>query len=70
MPRLTREGETIVNLTGPRAARLAASLLAPKDGLDPAWAEIAAHSGRAATRVAHDWDPAARRLTIAASAQA
>ncbi len=61
MPRDTREGPLLIDLTGDRARVLAERLLAaPADRL---WDELAAlGQGR---RVAHDWDPATGRLTLA-----
>ena len=59
-------GHLILDLRGAPARALARRLLAPK-GLDEAWAGIDALLG-AATRVAHDWDPATGRLTVAAPA--
>ena len=67
MPRLTREGPIVISLSGLRARRLAERLLTPRP--DPAserlWDEIADLAGPA-SRLAHDWDPATGRLTIAA----
>ena len=57
----------VVNLTGATAARLAATLLAdrPDGAPERLWDAVAPHAG-AASRIAHDWDPATGRLTIAA----
>ena len=66
MPRLDREG-FVINLSGLRARRLAECLLAPRPDTvaERLWDKIADLAGPA-SRVAHDWDPATGRLTIAA----
>lgn len=71
MPRASREGPIVINLTGERAERLAERLLVgrPNAASDRLWEEIAALGGRA-SRVAHDWDPATGRLTIVAGGAA
>lgn len=66
MPRLDREG-FVMNLSGLRARRLAERLRAPRPDAvaERLWEEIVDLAGPA-NRVAHDWDPATGRLTLAA----
>ena len=58
-----RAAPVVVRLSGDRARRLADRLLAPRAPGDRLWEEVGA-LGRG-HRIAHDWDPATGRLTLA-----
>lgn len=54
-----------LSLEGRAARDLAERLLGPQEDVERAFARLAPLAGRTG-RIAHDWDPASGRLTVAA----